>query len=293
MNGIKGLAPDARPLFLLGVPRSGTTFLHHIVNAHSRVCLTDELRVCTWLVQESKKLREGYDIHGNPYPINEGETFSTFLLQYSNYLLFSFYNKLALQRGKTNVRYYGDKFPHYHAVLPYLVKYFPRARFIMIHRDIRDTISSNRKGHDWSLEKSTDYVCRIYKAYILYLSSEIERGNLNSDDVMHIEYEILCEDVFINYQRILEFLNLKDENGLQEQLAFFSRTDSHSVRKSKGNAKPFDYRGNYFAQRKHTLSSEENELIERKLHEISDQLDMGREMVARAKYSNSRDRDKI
>ena len=60
---------DIRPLFILGVPRSGTTFLHQIINSHPNVFISDELREVAWLVKEARKIREGFRNHGNPLPI--------------------------------------------------------------------------------------------------------------------------------------------------------------------------------------------------------------------------------
>ena len=47
-HGIEALPDGARPLFLLGAPRSGTTYAARLLDAHPEVLMTDEVRVFTF-----------------------------------------------------------------------------------------------------------------------------------------------------------------------------------------------------------------------------------------------------
>ena len=134
--------PRPTPLFVLGAPRSGTTFLQQVIDAHPEVFVTDELRAASWLVQEAGKLREGRTVHGNPYPLTQGRAFAEYLLDNAGRILLPFYLQQARRAGKPAIRYWGDKYPHYDEILHLLPRLFPEARYVLIHRDLRDTISS-------------------------------------------------------------------------------------------------------------------------------------------------------
>ena len=121
-----GPSPRPDPLFVLGAPRSGTTFLQQVIDAHPEAFITDELRAVSWLVQEAGKLREGRTVHGNPYPLTHGRVFSEYLLHNAGRILVPFYLQQARRAGKPAIRYWGDKYPHYDEILHLLPGCSPR-----------------------------------------------------------------------------------------------------------------------------------------------------------------------
>ena len=155
-----------KPLFIIGVPRSGTTILHQIVNAHPEVFISDELRMVSWLIKEARKIEAGFEVNGDPYPFNHGKEFSRYLLNNAGSIFAPFYYLNSENYGKEALKYWGDKYPHYDEVLPQMVHMFPRAKYVMIHRDLRDVMASVQSGHQWEIEKAASYVCKIYKRYI-------------------------------------------------------------------------------------------------------------------------------
>ena len=54
------LLAGARPLFLIGSPRSGTTLLAKILNSHPRVLITNETAVFLQLDENIRKSRRGW-----------------------------------------------------------------------------------------------------------------------------------------------------------------------------------------------------------------------------------------
>ena len=223
---------DAKPLFIIGVPRSGTTFLHQIMNSHPQICLTDELRVVAWLFSECKKLREGFRIHGDPYPFNHGEEFAEYLYRNAGTLIRPFYMKLAIKWGKRNIKYWGDKYPHYDVFLEKIPEAFPRVIFLFIHRDLKDTLCSVMNGHKWSAEKSAKYVVNIYSSYITKVEKLIKERKLTSDRFIHIKYENLVNNTWDIVEKIFQYLGLETDSNLREKINELRNIQSHSIRKN-------------------------------------------------------------
>ncbi len=102
--------PRPTPLFVLGAPRSGTTFLQQVIDAHPEVLISDELRAASWLVQEAGKLREGRTVHGNPYPLTRGQAFAEYLLGNAGRILLPQASSGKVRPGQT-ARIKFDSYP--------------------------------------------------------------------------------------------------------------------------------------------------------------------------------------
>jgi len=125
------------PIVLFGAPRSGTTFLNELLNAHPEVHITHEMRLFAWahdtLVKATKNER---------LMVTHREEFAEHATKHFAGLIRDFY---AAQWP--HVRYWGDKNPHYADVwnrgcLNTIRKIFPGAKFIHIIRDGRDVVAS-------------------------------------------------------------------------------------------------------------------------------------------------------
>lgn len=129
------IAPD--PIVLFGAPRSGTTFLNELLNAHPEVHITHEMRLFAWaheaLVKSAKI---------NRLLVTHREAFLEHATRYCAGMIRDFY---AAQWP--HVRYWGDKNPHYSDIwnrgcLDTIRRIFPAAKFVHIIRDGRDVIAS-------------------------------------------------------------------------------------------------------------------------------------------------------
>lgn len=129
------------PILVFGAPRSGTTYLRQILDAHPDVFVTNEFRVFSWLFAAVDAL-----------PLDDARLFehrSEFVAQLQlelPELVRRYYAQLA-----GSARWWGDKNPHYAqdpAILQNAAALFPDARFVHIHRDPRAVIASLlRKRH--------------------------------------------------------------------------------------------------------------------------------------------------
>lgn len=235
-------APAARPdpLFVLGAPRSGTTFLKQVIDAHPEVFVTDELRAVSWLVQEAGRLREGFPVHGNPYPITHGRDFSEYLLHNATRILVPFYVRQAKRAGKPAIRYWGDKYPHYDEILHLLPGLFPEARYVLIHRDLRDTTCSVMQNFGWPAERAAQFVCLIYDRYVRKADELIGEGTVPAGRFLHVNYLDLNTDAAAEAGRLFAALGLGYPEATAARVAELAGIQAHSIRRSNRAPQSFE-----------------------------------------------------
>jgi Sulfotransferase family len=155
-------------VFIVGCPRSGTTLLRRIVDAHPDIAITKETHWITQLLtgdhaatpeapvtpellqrllSHRRFARLGVDPRRLEQLVAGGEP-----LYYAE-LVTSVYDLFGELRGKPLV---GDKTPRYVRHIPTLHNLWPRAKFVHLIRDGRDVCLSVR---NW--DKDNRYVTRI------------------------------------------------------------------------------------------------------------------------------------
>lgn len=132
-------APTDDPVFIIGAPRSGTTFLGRVLNLHDRLFITNEIRLMALFNRMMIDwVNDDWLVHSH-----RGE-FSDYLERHLASFITGFYRELGAGPG---VRW-GDKHPHYADPLQDLDclatidRIFPRSQFIHLMRDPRDVAAS-------------------------------------------------------------------------------------------------------------------------------------------------------
>ena len=122
-----------KPIFIVGMPRSGTTLTETIVGSHSLVSACGELpsmpRISRFINQNYPKLK--------PYPECIDDLQPRMLAGMAN----SYINKLP-EEGQ-GARYTADKLPHNFVNVGLIHRIFPEAPIIHVMRDPRDNGLSN------------------------------------------------------------------------------------------------------------------------------------------------------
>jgi len=196
-------APDPDPIFIIGLPRSGSTLIEQILASHSKVEGTYEL---VHIAQAARKLRGRDPDPGNPrYPAvlaeMSAEEFSTLGRQY-----------LADTRiYRTGKAFFIDKMPNNmrHVGLIHLM--LPKARIIDARREPMACCFSNLKqlfarGQEFAY--SIDDIARYYRIY-LELMEHWER--VLPDRILRVQHEDLVADLETNVRRILDYCGLDFE----------------------------------------------------------------------------------
>ncbi len=135
-------APSQTPpefLFVMGCPRSGTSFVGNLLNLDSRIVLGQERfqkipgQIRPYHFSEHvffNPTRFETRLLGRRERDREGRSFS------------DRYEVLRERWRSGTVRYIGDKFPNYSSVLPHLSSSFSGSRFIFLLRDLNQVASS-------------------------------------------------------------------------------------------------------------------------------------------------------
>jgi tetratricopeptide (TPR) repeat protein len=121
--------PSDRPVFLVGLPRSGTTLLEQILASHSQVFAAGELTLARDAFASTRQ--------NMPKPRGQWSAWSREGIQGM-----AFRHLQELQRRNLTALRVVDKMPDNYLYLGLLAALFPRARFIHCRRDLRDVAVS-------------------------------------------------------------------------------------------------------------------------------------------------------
>jgi hypothetical protein len=212
------------PIFIVGMPRSGTKLLRGILNNHSSIAIP------------------GYESHFIPTfhnrinrygDLGRSPNFARFYLDFSKTSFFrsvsekfhvdqvawydavqdwsyagvleAFYRSYAKSQNKT---IWGDKTPSYILQLPLLKSLFPNAKFLHIIRDVRDHCSSMHKA--WGKN--------IYRAAQRWHDSirkcRQDAAEFPSSDYLEFRFEDLLDSPELVTKSVCSFLNVPYEEEM-------------------------------------------------------------------------------
>jgi tetratricopeptide (TPR) repeat protein len=201
------------PIFIVGLPRSGSTLLEQILASHSQVEGTHELYDIPRLVLELEG--DESDPKNPRYPALLTQLTPEDLRRLGDRYLA---DTRAYRRGK---RLFIDKMLNNFRHIGLIHLILPNAKIIDARREPMACCFSNLKqlfasGQEFTY--STDYIARYYRTYLdlmRHWDAVLPGG------VLKVFYEDVVEDVEANVRRILEFCGLEFEPACIE----FFKTD--------------------------------------------------------------------
>jgi hypothetical protein len=198
----------ADPIFIVGLPRAGSTLIEHILASHSQVEGTMELADIPRMVQQLQG-REHTDIKPR-YPAVLAELSAAEALRLGEKYLS---DTRVYRTGKP---FFIDKMPNNFRHLGLIHLILPNARVIDARREPMACCFSNFKqlfasGQEFTY--SLDDIGGYYRAY-LGLMAHWER--VLPGKILRVQHEELVDDVEGNVTRMLEFLELPFEPGCLE-----------------------------------------------------------------------------
>ena len=198
-----GLGVDTElPIFVLGLPRSGTTLAEQILASHSQVHAAGEL---TFAGERFESLPNICGINATPLECirrldkeSTGEAARRYLDRLPR-----------LVPGKTRIT---DKMPDNYLNVGFLHVLFPRARIIHCRRDLRDIAVScwitNFRSIRWA--SKVEHIAQRIQEYVRI--TEHWRRVL-PDRMLEVQYEELVEDPQPIVRRMLDWLGLDWEDA--------------------------------------------------------------------------------
>ncbi len=184
----KGLGdPTEQPVFIVGVPRSGTTLVEQIAASHAEVAGKGEIDLI--------RILSGDD--GDIVQADEG-TLKEIVRKYLE----------ALRQGAEDASRITDKMPFNFLYLGRIQLLFPGARVVYCHRDPLDTgmscFQQNFTGpHAWSCDLSD--IGRFQRSSVRLMD---HWKKVLSLPVLDVEYEAVINDQEAESRRLIDFLGL-------------------------------------------------------------------------------------
>ncbi len=227
---------DHSPIFIIGNPRSGTSLLRRIINAHSSVVIPPECGFAQWLFKEysdwTLSSNKEEKVNQFIFDLSRCRKIETWELDFqrlsieiikkepANYsklidLVYRSYGQS--QNQSQSIERWGDKNNYYINHIPLMIQLFPNAQFVLIIRDGRDVSCSYK-------ELAKKKLRGVYKPVLPTDISEIARewlsNNENSLNVLSgleekqfytVRYEDLVTEADSAVKSICKFLNLDFE----------------------------------------------------------------------------------
>lgn len=232
INSHEGIAmgsqPWEGPLFIVGMPRSGTKLLRGLLSKHARI------RILAAETDFLPFIDEWVERHGKPVQADAFERFAT-ELQAGNYFnfrrktapfrwqewraacnghfdvggLFEGFARYELEAERGSGLIWADKSPAYIRQIPLILRHFPGARILHIVRDVRDHCVSMQKTWGKDLRRSAWRWGRDVLAAHRQCMSMPER-------CLEVKFELLLQDPELQMRRICLFLDLAFSSDLTE-----------------------------------------------------------------------------
>ena len=204
INNIKLTYRDSlpiRPIFIVGMPRSGTSLVEQIISSHHEVYGAGEVNNFHNIIMpiiEKHALNENYNL--------KNDEFALIRKQYSN----------SLVRFYANEKVITDKWILNFKTIGFILSAFPESKIVHLKRDARATCWSIYKhyfsdeGNRWAYDYQD--LARFYKSYVGLMDYW---HNLFPGKIYDISYEDLTSNQEKETRNLLKYCDLDwDENCL-------------------------------------------------------------------------------
>jgi len=189
-------------IFILGLPRSGTSLAEQIISSHSKVYGAGELNYLENIIK--KKFFTKNKINLN-LPLNDDfiSLVSESSQQYIN----------LIKNFKTSKNIITDKAPQNFKWIGFINLFFPNAKIIHCHRDAKDNFLSLYKnffpeGLEWTYNEEN--LINYYKNYKIMMNFWNE---LFTKKIYHLEYEKVINNPNDEIKNLIKFCDLEWEDN--------------------------------------------------------------------------------
>ena len=204
-------------IFLVGCPRSGTTWLQAMLAAHPAIYTGPETNFfeafsqAEFIFQHTQERGIGLKAYLTP------EAFQEIIAD----LFWRTISALLEPEGKP--QYFLEKTPQHCRYAPFILNTFPKARFIHLIRDGRAVVSSLLRvgrswGEQWAPKNVVDATLRFWVDSV-QAGRKIAELVTSPEQYIEIKYETLRSDTEAHLSKLLACLNLSADDSFIRSVA--------------------------------------------------------------------------
>ena len=223
---LKPAEESLQPIFIVGMPRAGSTLLEQILACHSQITATFEL---PYILSIAKKLNllareQGAELYGQICNQLTVQQLIDFRQEYLD----------RVEPFAIKTPFFVDKMPNNFRHLGLILSLFPNAKIIDIRRDKMACCFSNFKqlyGRGQEFSYNWQHLSHYYDSYIEFI--EHWQG-IYPRNMMTLHYEKLVAEPKTEIRRVLEFLELNSEKACfnhHSQVSTVRTASAEQVRK--------------------------------------------------------------
>jgi tetratricopeptide (TPR) repeat protein len=189
------------PIFVCGMPRTGTTLVERILSSHRDVLSMGELNQFGWLVKRAAKTPSNRVLDAETVAANERIDFARLGQAY-----------IGSTRPRTGAeRHFVDKMPLNFLYAGFIRRALPEAKIICLRRNPMDTCLSNFRQlfstefsyYDYAYDiEDTGRYYRLFDELIAHFRDVMPGA------ILEVEYEAVVADIESEARRIVEYCGL-------------------------------------------------------------------------------------
>ncbi|HWW78596.1 MAG TPA: sulfotransferase [Steroidobacteraceae bacterium] len=204
----KPRADVPQPIFIMGLPRSGTTLVEQVICSHSTVAAGGELS----FLSELRKIAGDLLPAPQPFPENLAQSW-TADRHYSATLFRDYYLARAERHGllENGKAFFTDKMPFNEVYMPLLKMAFPQAKIVHVMRHPLDVCVSTMSNDvtqgfncGYRIEDTAHHLAAVFDLFEHY------RRELDLGDYV-LQYEMLVGDPEGETAKLIDYLGLPFE----------------------------------------------------------------------------------
>lgn len=192
---------DDIPVFVVSLPRSGSTLLEQMLGSHPEIEPVGELPYVPAI------LRSFIELATRRGKITVPRAIATLTDEQAAAFGRDYLDRAALHR-KTDRRWFVDKLPQNWNNVLFIRRILPQARFIDIRRPAMDCCFSNFTQSFTSVHASSFALEHIGQCYVDYVRLMLHLDRIAPGLVHHVSYERLVEDAESQLRPLLDYLGL-------------------------------------------------------------------------------------
>ena len=199
---------EAAPIFICGLPRSGTTLLEQMLSLHSSIQAGGEMLAARSAFRANKRLIAALE-ERLPEEKLSGNDFADFGAEYMAF---------ARREGIAS-EWFTDKMPSNYALVGALALSLPRAKFLIMKRDPMNCLFSNYRQNFARNQPATSKLDWLAATYMEFVDTTNAWQRLFPDRVAMVSYEKLVTETESTMRDVLKHLDLGWEPAVLDNTA--------------------------------------------------------------------------